>query len=103
MAFGRGDAEDFRLKGYDIAATAVAKLNDAHLIFVGAANKKQEEVAARLKECNLLASRLRVRTLMDNQEGLKYLFCEVDLLVMPWTELNNACACAEREEVWDLN
>ena len=29
LAFGLGNAEDFSLKGFDIAAKAVAKLNDA--------------------------------------------------------------------------
>jgi len=83
LSFGRGDAEDFHLKGFDIAAKAVANLNDAHLIFVGAASKEQDEVAARLKECNLPPSRLKVRAYMDKREGLKQLFSGVDLAIMP--------------------
>ena len=83
LSFGRGDAEDFHLKGFDIAAKAVANLNDVHLIFVGAASKEQDKVAARLKECNLPPSRLRVRAYMDEREGLKQLFCGVDLAIMP--------------------
>ena len=83
LSFGRGDAEDLHLKGLDIAAKAVANLNDVHLIFVGAASKEQDKVAARLKECNLPPSRLRVRAYMDEQEGLKQLFYGVDLAIMP--------------------
>ena len=83
LSFGRGDAEDFILKGFDIAAKAVAKLDDAHLIFVGAASKKQDEVAARLKECNLPAARLKVRAYMEIRDDLKKLFPGVDLAIMP--------------------
>ena len=83
LSFGRGDAEDFILKGFDIAAKAVAKLDDAHLIFVGAASKKQDEVAARLKECNLPAARLRVRAYMEIRDDLNKLFPGVDLAIMP--------------------
>ena len=38
LVFGRGNSEDFELKGFDFAAEAVAKLNDSsyHLTFVGA-------------------------------------------------------------------
>lgn len=83
LAFGPRDTVDFYFKGYDIAANAVAKLDDARLIFVGGASMEQEEVAVRLKECNLPASRMIVRNFTHNPERLKRLFCEVDLLVMP--------------------
>ena len=36
LLFGRGDAEDFKLKGFDIAAKSVAALSDTVLVFVGA-------------------------------------------------------------------
>ena len=81
LAFGRGDAEDFSLKGFDIAAKAVARLDDAQLIFVGA--KQQDEVASRLKECNIPPNRLRVRTFIELRERLKKQFSEVDLAIMP--------------------
>ena len=83
LSFGRGAAEDFHLKGFDIAAKAVANLNNAYLIFVGAASKEQDEVAERLKKCDLPKSRLRVRAYKDKREGLKQLFSEVDLAIMP--------------------
>ena len=83
LSFGRGDAEDFHLKGFDIAAKAVAKVNDTHLIFVGATSKKQDEVAARLKKCHLTASRLRVKAYMEIRDDLNKLFSSVDLVIMP--------------------
>ncbi|XP_078366229.1 D-inositol 3-phosphate glycosyltransferase-like [Oculina patagonica] len=83
LAFGRGDAEDFELKGFDIAAKAVGKLENANLIFVGAATKRQDEVAVNLKQCDIPPSRLRVRTFLESREELKDLFCEVDLAIMP--------------------
>ena len=83
LAFGRGDAEDFELKGFDIAAKAVGKLSNATLIFVGAANKQQDDVANNLKQCDIPPSRLRVRTFLESREELKDLFCEVDLAIMP--------------------
>ena len=83
LSFGRGDAEDFLIKGFDIAAKAVAKVNDAHLIFAGAASKKQDEVAARLKKCNLTADRLRVKAYTEIRDDLKKLFSSVDLAIMP--------------------
>ena len=81
LAFGCGDVEDFSLKGLDIAADAVARLNDAHLIFLGA--KQQDEVAGLLKECNFPLSRLRIRSFMEIREHLKQQFSEVDLAIMP--------------------
>ena len=83
LAFGRGDAEDFVLKGFDIAGKAVASLPDTHLVFVGAPDGKHEEVAARLLECGIPANRLKVRGYVNSRESLKRLFCEVDLALMP--------------------
>ena len=83
LVFGRGDAEDFELKGFDIAGKAVAALQDTRLVFVGAADGKHEEIAKRLTECGVPASRLRVRGFIDDRESLKRLFQEVDLVVMP--------------------
>jgi len=81
LVFGHGSAEDFSLKGYDIAARAVAKLSDVHLIFVDA--KQPNEVADRLKEYGIPPSRLRVRTFTEIREHLKEQFSEVDLAIMP--------------------
>ena len=83
LVFGRGDAEDFELKGFDIAGKAVAALQDTRLVFVGAPDGKHEEIAKRLTECGVPASRLRVRGFIEDRESLKRLFQEVDLVVMP--------------------
>ncbi len=83
LVFGRGDAEDFQLKGFDIAGKAVAQLKDAHLVFVGAPEEKLEDIAKRLLACDIPASRLTVRSFLQSREDLKRLFCEVDLVLMP--------------------
>ena len=83
LVFGRGDIEDFKLKGFDIAGKAVAELEDTRLVFVGAPDGKHEEIANRLTECGVPASRLRVRGFLPDRESLKRLFQEADLVVMP--------------------
>ena len=83
LVFGRGDAEDFQLKGFDIAGKAIAALQDTLLVFVGAPDGKHEEIANRLIDCGVPASRLRVREYVQDRESLKRLFQEVDLVVMP--------------------
>ena len=83
LVFGRGDAEDFSLKGYDIAGKAVASLPDTHLVFVGAPDGKHEEIAERFLNCDISASQLKVRSFAKSRESLKRLFCEVDLVLMP--------------------
>ena len=82
LVFGSGDAEDFKLKGFDIAARSVAALSDAILIFMGAPHGKHEEIAKLLIDFGIPANRLRVRSYME-REALKELFCEVDLVLMP--------------------
>ncbi|XP_067041886.1 NLR family CARD domain-containing protein 3-like [Acropora muricata] len=82
LVFGRGDLEDFKLKGFDIAAKSVADLSETVLVFVGAPHGKHEEIAKRLVEFGIPEKRLRVRGYME-REALKQLFCEVDLVLMP--------------------
>ena len=38
QCFGCGDAEDFKLKGFNIAARSVAALLDTVFVFVGASH-----------------------------------------------------------------
>ena len=83
LVFGRGDAEDFELKGFDIAAGAVSTLPDTQLVFVGAHDGRHEEIAQRLSQCGAPPNRLKVRSYVKNRESLKRLFCEVDLVLMP--------------------
>ena len=83
LVFGRGDNEDFELKGFDIAARAVALLRNTRLLFVGAPDGKHEEIAEKLTGCGVPAKRLRVRSFLQSREDLKRLFLEVDLVLMP--------------------
>ena len=85
LTFGRGDPEDFSLKGYDIAAKAIVELKDSsyHLVFVGAPDGKQEEVAETLLQSGISRNQLFVRRFIQRKERLKELFCEVDLAIMP--------------------
>ncbi|XP_015756490.1 PREDICTED: uncharacterized protein LOC107335955 [Acropora digitifera] len=82
LIFGRGDSEDFELKGFDIAARSVAALPDISLVFVGAPEGKHDEIAKRFLDLGIPVNRLRVRGYTD-REALKRLFCEVDLVLMP--------------------
>ena len=85
LTFGRGDPEDFSLKGYDISARAIVELKDRsyHLIFVGAPDGKQDEVAKNLLKSGIDKNQLTVRKFVQSKERLKELFCEVDLCIMP--------------------
>ena len=85
LTFGRGDPEDFSLKGYDISAKAIVELKDRsyHLIFVGAPDGKQDEVAKNLLKSGIDKNQLTVRRFMHSKERLEELFCEVDLCIMP--------------------
>ena len=85
LVFGRGDPEDFKLKGYDIANQAVAELKDSsyHLMFVGAPAGKEDEVKEKLLQYGITPSQLTVRRLKESREDLAKLFCEVDLSLMP--------------------
>ena len=85
LVFGRGDNEDFQLKGYDIAAQAIAELKDTtyKLVFVGATSGEEEKVAEMLLQQGVDRSQLRVRCFNESREKLAELFCEVDLAVMP--------------------
>ena len=84
LIFGRGDDEDFELKGFDIAGKAIAKLADTLLVFAGARDGKYEEIAKKLSVFHGVPIRsLRVRGLAQSREDLKCLFQEVDLVLMP--------------------
>ena len=85
LVFGRGDIEDFVLKGYDIAVQAVAELKDSsyNLMFVGAPAGKEDEVAETLLQYGIRRSQLTVRHFKESREELARLFCEVDLAIMP--------------------
>ena len=87
LVFGRGDNEDFQLKGYDIAARAIAELKDEpqpyKLLFVGAPSGEEEKVKDSLLKQGIDRSQLTVRCFNESREQLARLFCEVDLAIMP--------------------
>ena len=87
LLFGRGDDEDFELKGYNIVAQAFTdqrlKNKPYQLIFVGAPEGKQEEVREKLLWRGVTEAQLTVRTFVQSREILKEFLCEADLSIMP--------------------
>ncbi|XP_078353415.1 uncharacterized protein LOC144638111 isoform X1 [Oculina patagonica] len=85
LMFGRGDSEDFELKGFDIAAKAIAELKDQkyHLYSVGASTGSEEEVAEKLLQQGISRRQLSVRGFIESRTKLAKLLCEVDLAIMP--------------------
>ena len=79
LVCGDGGAENAYLKGFDIAAKAVAQLNDVNLIFDA---KRQDEGADRLNECSIPSSLLRIPK-SEFREHWKQQLSEVDLTIMP--------------------
>ena len=85
LLFGRGDSEDFELKGFDIAAKAVAALNDRsyHLVFVGATSGKEGQVAEKLLEQGLSRRQLTIKGYIENREDLVTLLPSANLAIIP--------------------
>ena len=86
LVIGSGDScEDFNVKGYDIAAKAIAELKDESykLKFVCAAGVKGDIVADKLLHHGIGCNQLIIRSFDDSREVLADLFCEVDLAIMP--------------------
>ncbi|XP_067024309.1 uncharacterized protein [Acropora muricata] len=86
FVFGSGNSKDFLVKGYDIAARAVAMLNDEErlfkLVFVGAPDGEKDKVKERFLEEGILRSQLAVRSGKERDELAKQ-FYEADLVMMP--------------------
>ncbi|XP_066015867.1 uncharacterized protein [Pocillopora verrucosa] len=86
LVIGSGDScEDFNVKGYDIAAKAIARLKDEsyQLKFVCPAGGKGDSVAKKLLRRGISRNQLIVRSFDDSRKVLADLFCEVDLAIMP--------------------
>ena len=87
LMFGRGDDEDFELKGYDIAARAFKSRdlkNDLyHLTFVGAAPGKLDEFANKILRHKISKNQLSVEEYIKDRDGLKELLLRMDLVIMP--------------------
>ena len=84
---GRGDDEDFELKGYNIAVRAFTdhrlKQRPYHLLFVGAPDGNPEGIRERLLQCGIAEDQLTVRSYIKSRDRMKDLMCEVDLAIMP--------------------
>ena len=86
LVFGHGDSEDFVLKGYDIAACAVAMLNNEEgsfkLVFVGAPDGEEDKVKERFLKEGILPCQLIVHSTKERKQLAKQ-FYEADLVMMP--------------------
>ena len=86
LLLGNGDSEDLQLKGYDIAAKAIAELKDMSLPYklkvVGVQSGKEQQVAEMLLQQGISHDQLVVRGFKE-REKLAEQFCEVDLAIMP--------------------
>ena len=85
LVFGRGDLEDFELKGFDIAAKTVAKLNDSNcrLVYVGAQRGNEREVKEKLVKQGLNPSQLTVKGFLENRDDLATVISSASLAVIP--------------------
>ena len=85
LVIGSGDScEDFIVKGYDVAAKAIAELKDESykLNFVCTAKRKDILVKELPQHC-LNRNQFNIRSCDDGRKVLADLFCEVDLAIMP--------------------
>ena len=86
LVIGSGDScKDFNVKGFSIAAEAIAELKDAsyQLKFLYSQREKAEEIAEKLLQHGISRNQLIVRSINDSRDVLANLFCEVDLAIMP--------------------
>ena len=85
LVIGSGDScEDFIVKGYDVAAKAIAELKDESykLNFVCTAKGKDILVKELPQHC-LNRNQFNICSCDDGRKVLADLFCEVDLAIMP--------------------
>ena len=85
LVIGSGDScEDFIVKGYDVAAKAIAELKDESykLNFVCTA-KGKKILVKELPQHGLNCNQFNIRSCDDGRKVLADLFCEVDLAIMP--------------------
>ena len=76
-------AKYYLVKGCDIAARAIASLNDSyHAIFIVTPTEDVEELSTKLEE-HIKPRQFTVRPFSRGTENWKNLLCEVDLCIMP--------------------
>ena len=80
-----GDSEDFDVKGYNIAAKAIAELEDKsyQLKFASKQKGKEHELADKLLQCGIGRNQLSVCSLDEDRETLAKLFSMVDIAILP--------------------
>ena len=80
-----GDSEDFDVKGYNIAAKAIAELEDEsyQLKFASKQKGKEDELADKLLQCGIGRNQLSVCSLDEDRETLAKLFSKVDIAILP--------------------
>ena len=87
LVFGRGNTEDFELKGFHVAAKAVAHLNKYEpsylLKVVGTPDGEKEKLVQRLEGLGVSRSQLIVKSFYEERRKLAQLFLEADLVLMP--------------------
>ena len=86
LVIGSGDScEDFNVKGFNMAAEAIAELKDDpyQLKFLYSPREDGKEIADKLLQHGISRNQLIVRSFNSNREVLGNLFCEVDLAIMP--------------------
>ena len=86
LVIGSGDScEDFNVKGFNMAAEAIAELKDESykLRFLYSLREKGKEIADKLLQHGISFNQLIDRSIDDSRDMLANLFCEVDLAIMP--------------------
>ena len=80
-----GDSEDFYVKGYDVAAKAIAELKDKsyQLKFASKQRGKEDELADKLLQCGIGRNQLIICSFDGNRETLANLFSAVDIAILP--------------------
>jgi len=83
--FGRDSYEDLALKGYDIVANAIASLGTKfELTFVGSSEGQQRKTEKWfLENSRITREKLTIRSYCNEQDELKMMFHESDVVVVP--------------------
>ena len=85
LLFGGDNPDNFQEEGLKLAAETMAELNDKsyYLIYVGARKETEKQFAHPFHQCGVPKRQLTIRSPPKTKQEWKYLFCEVDLAIMP--------------------
>ena len=83
--FGRAAFEDLRLKGYDVVANAIGSLgNKFELTFVGSPTGGHRKIENWfINHTSITRNQITIRSYCNDQDELKRMFHESDLVAMP--------------------